>query len=164
NLGGRLCQAAAAGETRLHCRGSDCATTPGTAEDRGDCVDFAMLPAIAADHSCTPEELGKTLLNAAWLREIVRISQRTRALIEQGDDDQKLDAWHATHLKNEMADDKYLSRAQGNNAHFMLVREATDTLDSYLQRIADPTKPLNALGLYVLYHRVALELGLQLSE
>lgn len=164
NLGGRLCQAAAAGETRLHCRGSDCATTPGTAEDRGDCVDFAMLPAIAADHSCTPEELGKTLLSASWLREIVRISQRTRALIEQGDDDERLDAWHATHLKNEMADDKYLSRAQGNNAHFMLVREATDTLDSYLQRVADPTKPLNALGLYVLYHRVALELALQLSE
>ncbi len=164
NHGGRLCQAAAAGATRLQCAGSECATTPGTAADTADCVDFAMLPAIAADHACTPEQLAKAVLSADWLPEVVRISFRTRALLEQGNDDQRLDAWHATHLKNEMADDQYLSRAQGNHAHFVLVRDSADSLDSYLQRIADPTNPTNALGLYVVYHRAALELAVQLSE
>ncbi|MCB9584057.1 MAG: hypothetical protein H6718_01595 [Polyangiaceae bacterium] len=165
NRGNRLCKSAAAGKSRKLCSGADCATVPGTEDDVGDCVDFAMLPAIAADHSCTPDELTQTVLNADWLREIVRIAFRTRALIEQAkDSDARLDAWHGTHIKNEMADDKYLSRADANNAHFMLVRKTADTLDTYLARSVDPAQPVNSVALYVLYHRAALELGLSLSK
>ncbi|MBX3185030.1 MAG: hypothetical protein KF915_20575 [Polyangiaceae bacterium] len=165
NHGDLLCQEPAAGSSRLKCSGAECPTLPGEPREISDCVDFAMLPAIAADHSCSPAELLRTVAHRPWLRDVIRISFETRGLLERAKDRaERLDAWHGTHIKNEMVDSQYLSRASGNDAHFMLARDRGDTLESYARRSIAESSEINAIGLYLAYHRVALELALTLSK
>ncbi len=59
-------------------------------------------------------------------------------------------------------DPRYLTRAEGNNAHFLVPRapvQSKEDLDTYLDRVLLPATEINATGLYTEYHMLALRLA-----
>ena len=127
------------------------------------CVDFASFPALAADHSCSSDDLWTDVAKAEWAVKVVWVASRTKALLAKAKDKaEREDYWNLSHLAMQYVDTRYLTRAEGNNAHFLVPRapvEAKETLDGYLDRVLSPAADINATGLYADYHMLALRLA-----
>ena len=128
--------------------------------DRG-CIGFSMLAALAADHSCSPSDLSRTL-NAKWLAGVLEVTRRTQNAIAEADADKDrhahLDAWRQAHLDFQHVDREYLTRAEGNNAHFQLPRQG-EKLEIHLRTALWRGTESNAIANYVHYHAAALRLA-----
>jgi hypothetical protein len=129
----------------------------------GICVDFASFPALAADHSCTADELWADVSKEKWAVKVVWVASRTKDRLAKSESPaQHEDVWSLSHLAMQYVDPRYLTRAEGNNAHFLVPRgpvEKRETLDGYLDRVLLPTTEINATGLYTEYHMLALRLA-----
>lgn len=129
----------------------------------GVCVDFASFPALAADHSCSAAELWADVSKEPWAIKVVWVAARTKdRLANAKTDGEHEDAWSLSHLAMQYVDPRYLTRAEGNNAHFLVPRLPVDqkeTLESYLDRVLLPAADINATGLYAEYHMLALRLA-----
>jgi hypothetical protein len=127
------------------------------------CVDFASFPALAADHSCSAADLWADVAKEPWAVKVVWVAARTKArLAAAANAAQREDVWNLSHLAMQYVDPRYLTRAEGNNAHFLVPRapvEAKETLDGYLERVLSPAADINATGLYADYHMLALRLA-----
>ena len=125
----------------------------------GSCLDLAAWPAIAGDHSCSPENLRKDVVPSAWVMDVSRVAADLRRnLAESPNESKRLDAWALSNLRLEAVDRDYSSRAAANTAHFLLPR-TEDELGAYLARaISTATEP-NAMGLFLHYHLSALGLA-----
>jgi hypothetical protein len=129
----------------------------------GVCVDFASFPALAADHSCSTDELWADVSKEPWAVKVVWVAARTKErLASAKTDGEHNDVWSLSHLAMQYVDPRYLTRAEGNNAHFLIPRfpvEQKETLESYLDRVLLPSADINATGLYTEYHMLALRLA-----
>jgi len=127
------------------------------------CIDFAALPALAGDHACSSSELWDVATAGAWTLQVVAAAARVKERLARAkEESERDDAWNSSHLAMQAADHRYLTRAAGNNAHFLLPRatvEAGETLEAYVDRCLDPVQPINGAGLYVDYHVLALRLA-----
>jgi len=127
------------------------------------CVDFASFPALAADHSCSADELWSDVAKEPWAVKVVWVAARTKErLARSASPAQREDVWSLSHLAMQYVDPRYLTRAEGNNAHFLIPRaavEVKETLDGYLERVLSPAAEINATGLYAEYHMLALRLA-----
>lgn len=120
------------------------------------CVTFTMLPALAADHSCSPSELGEFIDNERWIFRVLRIAATTERDINRASNDrQRIDAWNAMHLALERSDPEYTSRAVANDSHFMLARRTAE-LRAYLKDALGPSQRVNSAAMYALYHLAAI--------
>jgi len=129
----------------------------------GICVDFASFPALAADHSCSADELWADVSKEPWAVKVVWVAARTKERLASAKNAaQAEDAWSLSHLAMQYVDTRYLTRAEGNNAHFLVPRakvEDKEDLDVYLARVLLPATEINATGLYTEYHMLALRLA-----
>jgi hypothetical protein len=131
------------------------------AEDAGaevTCIDFADWPAIAGDHSCTPQEMLRTILESAWILNVKRAALRTGERIGKAVRDSERRNYQAMgDLGLESADPAYSTRAGSNNAHFLLPRESV-SLDptAYTATMLRDGSELNAAAIFVAYHLAAL--------
>ena len=127
------------------------------------CVDFASFPALAADHSCSSDELWADASKEPWAVKVVWVASRTKSRLASAKDPaQTEDVWSLSHLAMQYVDPRYLTRAEGNNAHFLVPRlpvEQKETLETYLDRVLLPGADINATGLYTEYHMLALRLA-----
>jgi len=125
------------------------------------CLDLAAWPAIAGDHSCSPDKLVAETLPSDWILKVGDVAAKTKVGLEQAKTrDATLNVWALSNLGLQYVDPEYLSRAQANNGHFLLPR-STNKLDEYMaSALAEGAEP-NALGLYVYYHLGALGLAQQ---
>ena len=131
----------------------------GPSRGRGDCIDLADWPAIAGDHSCSPLELVTDVLPSAWIHDVARVSAEVeRALRDAENAEARENVWITSNLDLQGVDDAYVTRAGGNNAHFLLSR-AGSSLREFVAESTRQGAPLNALGLYVQYHAAALRLA-----
>lgn len=90
------------------------------------CIDFAVLPALAGDHACTPQEL-RDVVATDWVRDVVEVSDRVRTALAKSDSvNLRLGLWDRSHLRMQGADPDYLGRAAGTRAHFLLPRESDE--------------------------------------
>ena len=130
----------------------------------GSCLDLAAWPAIAGDHSCSPENLRKDVLPSTWVMQVSRVAVKLRRnLAEARNEHVRLDAWALSNLELELVDRDYSNRAAANSAHFLLPRTG-DELVPYLGRaISTATEP-NAMGLFLHYHFSALGLAARWRE
>jgi hypothetical protein len=127
------------------------------------CVDFAAWPAIAADHSCSPDQLINDTLRSSWVHDVARVSERVRAdLANAQSPSDRENVWLTSNLRLQEVDDDYVTRAGANSAHFLLPL-AGDSLTDFIQTSTLQGAPLNALGLYVQYHTAALHLARSLG-
>ncbi len=137
-------------------------TTPFGEWDRV-CVDFASFPALAADHSCSAGELWADVSKEQWAVKVVWVAARTKERLAAAKNvTEHDDAWNLSHLAMQYVDSRYLTRAEGNNAHFLVPRasvSAREDLDGYLDRVLLPATEINATGLYAEYHMLALRLA-----
>jgi hypothetical protein len=127
------------------------------------CVDFPSYPALAGDHSCTTAQLKEAAEMELWARKVVWVAARTKEkLAEDGQSPQRGDDWNRSHLAMQYVDPKYLTRAEGNNAHFLIPRaevQDRETLEMYLDRSLAADAPVNATAMYAKFHALALRLG-----
>jgi hypothetical protein len=127
------------------------------------CVDFASFPALAADHSCSAGELWADVSRELWAVKVVWVAARTKErLATSTSAAQHEDVWSLSHLAMQYVDPRYLTRAEGNNAHFLVPRaqvQSKEDLDRYLDRVLLPATEINATGLYAEYHMLALRLA-----
>ena len=139
---------------------------PMSAGDQGlapSCIDFSAFPALSGDHSCSPKDVLEHVLPSDWILGVARVSAETAAdLASAKTRAQELNAVATSNLKLQVVDPEYATRAGSNNAHFLLPRRG-DELNQYLVDCFAQGAPLNALGLYGLYHITALGLAQRLA-
>ena len=130
---------------------------------RPSCIDFAAFPALSGDHSCSPKDVLEHVLPSDWILGVARVSAETEAnLATAKTRAQRLNAVATSNLKLQIVDPDYATRAGSNNAHFLLPRKG-DELGAYMAACFAEGAPLNALGLYGLYHVTALGLAQRLA-
>ncbi|HUM03148.1 MAG TPA: hypothetical protein VL084_12730 [Thermoanaerobaculia bacterium] len=140
-------------ETRL-CEDPAAPDPPG----KVPCLDLATWPALGGDHSCSPANLLSEVLDEPWTLNVASVAaelKRKLAKAKRPDQVRNADAW--SNLEFETADPKYSTRAGANNAHFLLPREGAPDPRGYMQKAVAGEAEVNAIGLYIYFHLLALE-------
>jgi hypothetical protein len=123
------------------------------------CIDLAAWPALAADHSCSPNQFLSTVPSSDWIMRVAAIGAETKvALRKARGREERFNQWAISNLKLQVADHQYTSRATVNKAHFMVTRDSND-FGEYLTRVLAPDTEPNAIGNYVYYHMAALAMA-----
>lgn len=128
------------------------------------CLDFGALPALAGDHSCSPDDLATDVVPGPWVLGVARVADETRrALAEASSHEDKANRLAQSNLKLQKVDADYATRAGANNAHFLLPR-AGNHLEPYVFEAVSEGAPLNGVGLYLQYHAAALSRAQELAN
>src|SRR5262249_53328367 len=123
------------------------------------CIDLAAWPAIAGDHSCSPDQFVAKILTSGWILKVAKAAAETKVGLEKAKSrEAKLNEWAISNLKLQSADPEYAWRADANNGHFLITRASDDPLEYLLRIFASDAEP-NALALYIYYHQGALSLA-----
>jgi hypothetical protein len=125
---------------------------------RVPCLDLATWPALAGDHSCSPANLLSEVLDEPWTLNVASVAaelKRKLAEAKRPDQVRNADAW--SNLEFETADPKYSTRAGANNAHFLLPRTGAPDPRSYIVKALSEEAEINAIGIYVYFHLLAVE-------
>ena len=128
------------------------------------CIDWAALPAIAGDHSCSSEEMLGNALDSDWILEVADVSAQLKvdlaripvtppAELDVGDHDfvgdarrrmqdqalraERINALRTADTRLQRADVDYATRAGSSNAHFLLAAAAAGHHGQGVRR-ADP--------------------------
>jgi hypothetical protein len=168
-------------------RGRLCATAAETGQGiELKCLDWAALPAIAGDHSCSSAEMQATVMNSQWIMDVASIAaglkveldllnasvsrvdaksqvdaaslEGVRRSLENADlRARRYNALRDSDLRIQRADPAYATRASANSAHFLVPRTGV-TVDQarYAAYIVDDSTEINALGVYTKLHASAL--------
>ena len=166
-------------EQRLCAQGADAGQ--GAAPE---CIDWAALPGIAGDHSCSSREMLETVRTSDWILDVAAIAAQLKAdlakipvtgradrakgqagfiadvqrrLASEKSRADRLNALRSADSRMQRADPQYATRADANFAHFLLARPDTN-LDpyAYAQLTLRPGSELNAIGVWVTFHLNAL--------
>lgn len=156
------------------------------------CIDWAALPAIAGDHSCSSADLLETVRKSTWILDVADISaqlkvdlaripvtaspeqlqgasslttEARRRLADETSRAARVNALRTADTRLQRADPKYATRADSNLAHFVTPRPDT-SLDpfEYGVRALSPGVELNAGGVYMWFHRSALQKASRLAN
>ncbi len=137
----------------------------GNQGEKPACVDLAAWPAVSGDHSCTPQELLRTVLESDWILRVAGVAARTQGRIDRARNEaERRNAQATGDLGMETADREYSTRAGSNNAHFLLPRSGAREPAQYAAEALGPDAEINAAAIYVLYHMAALRRGARLEE
>jgi hypothetical protein len=158
------------------------------------CLDWAALPAIAGDHSCSSKDMLDIVLRSEWILGVADVAAQLKEDLsrvpvvpspgQQADSDglvkypdfarriqgekirsERLNALRTSDIRLQRADPAYATRAGANNAHFLLARPTTKTTDvEYAGITIGPGAELNAVGVYSFYHLSALQKALRLAN
>jgi len=174
-------------EQRLCASGAD--TTQGVAPS---CIDWAALPGIAGDHSCSSQEMLETVRKSDWILVVADVAAQLkvdlatipigappdvteepstfiadarRRFASEAERAERLNALRTADTRMQRADPEYATRADANLAHFLLARPDTK-LDpnAYGALAVRPGSELNALGVYAWYHISALQKASRLAN
>ncbi len=133
------------------------------AADAGDqggrpaCIDLASWPSVNGDHSCSPDEMLRVILDSDWILSVARIAAKAGAGIASArNESERRNAQMNGDLRLERADLDYSTRAGSNNAHHLLPRSGTD-LRQYIADVVRAGVEPNVIGLFVMFHSAALE-------
>jgi hypothetical protein len=150
-----------------------------------ECIDWAALSGIAGDHSCSSAEMLETVRASNWILQVADVAAQLKADLARipvtappgpgegastalGDAQRRLadvasraarlNALRTADIRLQRADPQYATRADSNQAHFLMPRPDT-ALDPYAQgQLAlSPGAELNAAGVYTWFHLSALQ-------
>jgi hypothetical protein len=156
------------------------------------CIDWAALPAIAGDHSCSSHDLTETVLRSDWILSVADVAAqlkldlakiavlppteqvpRSPDLIADFQRRVETEAARATRINalrtadNQLqsADSHYATRAGATNAHFLLARPHTNmSAKEYGLLTLRIGSDINALGVYGWYHLSAMQKATRLAD
>ena len=126
-------------------------------------LDFASWPAIAGDHSCSPEQMMDIILLSDWILRVDHIATRLQEdLASAKRPDQTINAIRNSDIRLQRADLDYATRAGSNNVHFLLARSTIEASpEDYFKKSLEEGAPLNGLGAYAYFHAKAMERAVQ---
>jgi hypothetical protein len=127
------------------------------------CIDLAAFPAIAGDHSCSADQMLKTVLETKWILEVAAVTavlDHGIAKAKNGYEVRNRLTWAELELQRK--DPAYVTRASSNASHFLLVRE-TDDVHDYLVSSLHEGAAMNGLGVWGRYHLAAMRLAAELE-
>ncbi len=121
-------------------------------------VDLASWPAIGGDHSVSASDMLKIVLGSDWILNVCEIAYELKLDLANADSrNDVLNALRDSDLRLQRADPEYASRAGHNDVHFLRsLSGMAQTLQSYIDSSIAEGAPLNALGVYIIYHHLAL--------
>jgi hypothetical protein len=153
-------QARTGHETRL------CANAAEPEQETPQCLDWAAWPAISGDHSCSGSEMLQTVLHSSWILAVARIAARLERDLESATSQpQRINRLRNSDILLQRADPDYATRAQTNDAHFLLpVPSPGTTGRDYLATCLRTGAGSNAVGVYAWYHRAALAKAARLAR
>ena len=158
------------------------------------CLDWAALPAIAGDHSCSSKDMLDVVLRSQWILNVADVAAQLKEDLsrvpvvpapgQQADSDgmvrypdfarriqgekirsERLNALRTSDIRLQRADPAYATRAGANNAHFLLARPTTQTgIDDYAGITIGAGAELNAVGVYSYFHLSALQKATRLAN
>ena len=156
------------------------------------CIDWAALPAISGDHSCSSHEMTTTVLESDWILSVADVSAQLkvnlarldalpptdqapegadviadfqRRIEAEGARAARINALRTADNRLQQADPKYATRAGSSNAHFLLARPRTAMSRlEYAQLTLKIGSDINALGVYEWYHLSALQKATRLAN
>jgi hypothetical protein len=156
------------------------------------CIDWAALAAIAGDHSCSSREMSGIVLESKWILTVADIAAKLKVDLAQIDilppagqvpGDQspivdfqrrmeseiaraaRINSLRSADIRLQRADREYATRAQSNNAHFLLARPRTDTSPTeYFELTLRVGSDINAMGVWGWYHLRALQKASRLAK
>ena len=123
-----------------------------------NCIDYAAWPALGGDHSCSAQKMLSEVLTAPWVLKVAAVGATLDTqLAATTRRDQRMNALRRSDIDLLRADPDYATRAQSNNAHFLLARpNVAMEPEAYMLIILGPGAELNAVGTYAFYHERAL--------
>ncbi|MCX2719181.1 hypothetical protein [Lentiprolixibacter aurantiacus] len=126
-------------------------------------LDLASWPAIAGDHSCSPEQMVDIILLSDWILRVDHIATRLQEDLDKAKrPDQTINAIRNSDIRLQRADMDYATRAGTNNVHFLLARNTIEgTSKDYFRKSLEEGAPLNGLGAYAYFHTKAMERVMQ---
>jgi hypothetical protein len=155
------------------------------------CIDWAALPAIAGDHSCSSRNMLDNALNSDWILQVADVSAQLkldlariavtarpqvnvlgtdtvgdiqRLIEDEALRAQRINALRTSDSRLQRADVEYATRAGSNNAHFLIPRPRTDTTArQYAELALSPGSEINAIGVYTWFHVSALQKATRLA-
>lgn len=131
------------------------------AGDQGNmpgCIDLAAFPALAGDHSCSSDQLLKTVLETKWVMDVAAVtSVLDKGLATAKNKNEARNRLTKSDLELQRKDPEYATRAGSNNVHFLLTRE-TDDVREFLIASLQKDVELNGLGVWARYHVAAMRL------
>ncbi len=156
-----------------------------------DCIDWAAMPAIAGDHSCSSSQMLDTILSTEWVLEVAavgaqlkanlaripsvpprpgregehRVSDLRRQFESEAARAQRLNALRVSDIAMQSADPEMATRAASNYAHFLLARPTVDfTAEEYLATTLRPGSEISAIGTFGWYHLSAMQKASRLAR
>ena len=170
-----------------------CAQEADTAQGvKPECIDWAAMPAISGDHSCSSREMLDIVTNSERVLELAdiaaqlkldlaqvpklppaeaekdatsRISDLRRQLESEGARAQRTNALRVADIRLQEADPEYATRAAYNGAHFLLARPTVDfTARDYMEATLKSGSKINAVGVWGWYHLSALQKATRLAH
>lgn len=121
-----------------------------------ECIDLAAWPSVNGDHSCSPDEMLRVILDSDWILRVAAIADRTGASVARArNESERRNAQMNGDLGLERADLGYSARAGANNAHHLLPRSGNDLGQYLVDTLRAGVEP-NVVGLYLLFHSAAL--------
>lgn len=156
-----------------------------------ECIDWAAMPAIGGDHSCSARQMLESVSQSEWILDVADVgaqlgidllrvakmtpptAPRTDGLIadlsRQIEDEavraRRLNALRDADIRLQRADTLYATRAGSNNAHFLLARPTVNfTPADYMQETLKVGSEINAVGVWGWYHLSALQKATRLAR
>jgi hypothetical protein len=157
-----------------------------------ECIDWAALPAISGDHSCSSQDLTNIALESNWILGVADVAAQLKLDLSRIDvlppidqvpsskdpikdikrrvqsetaRAQRVNALRTADIRLQRADPEYATRAGSNNAHFLLARPHTGmSLREYAELTLKPGSELSAVGVYVWYHLSAMQKATRLAK
>jgi hypothetical protein len=131
-----------------------------------NCIDYAAWPALAGDHSCSAQNMLSEVLAAPWVLNVAAVGATLDTKLAAATRrDQRVNALRRSDIDLLRADPDYATRAQSNNAHFLLARpNVAMEPEAYALIILGPGAELSAVGTYAFYHERALAAAARIAE
>ncbi len=121
-------------------------------------LDYAAWPAIAGDHSVSPENMLFNVLKSEWILNVADVAARLKNGIAKARRNSEIEGeLRNSDLRFLKADPEYVSRAGANYGHFMLARpEVSTSANDYFEICYGEGTDLNLIGIYTHFHISAM--------
>ncbi|MBP9120659.1 MAG: hypothetical protein KBF59_07320 [Ignavibacterium sp.] len=129
-------------------------------------LDYASFPAIGGDHSTSAKNMLDIILQSEWIMDVADITARLKIDLQNSTDrNMRVNALRNSDIRLQTSDPDYATRAGHNHVHFLLSLEnASESREEYAYECIKEGSQLNALGVYLWYHNLALKKMNKLSS
>jgi hypothetical protein len=129
-------------------------------------LDFASWPAIAGDHSCSPDNMLHNVLQTEWILDVADVAAQLKIDLANSENRyEHVNALRDSDVRLQRVDPQYATRAGSNNVHFLLAMPNAETkVREYVIACLREEAELNALGAYTWFHISAMQKAAKYHE